>query len=493
MKHPMAFATLLLMPTILSAGMFGKNDETRVIEQLPNPYKASSLAIGIQKDIDNRLIVQDIAPISELENYLNAKLLLIKKTTGLESVPGRVVVTASPLLNATTSADGNIYIGIGFIRNLTTEDEIIALLSHEFAHAVFNHNSSDIVAKSQQNLINAANQVSSLSQMLGKISPVGITQTSDVSKYMKYADLSLQLSKTVALPAWQREQEKQADFLAIDIAQTMGYSYSRGMKSFLELLRNEDEQERALRKAMEDEYSKKFGEEIAKFDSKSDALDATKKFGASMQGILEGMMAKKHYTADKRLEECNDYYETFYGDDGKFKSKTSVHEKEWLAIRNRPSVNASLDAYKSTFEADNRLDVRDSTEGLSLIKSTGKSPISAHPFRTYVLARAYMLNGDYPKFEQTIAQSEKNGQPSWHLVQLKADYELAKGNKESANQIYEQEFNRRGKPPNAMPDMHEFYVKTGNSNKANQMQMNCQFGQGKKSEECSKGKAKGKN
>ena len=76
---------------------------------------------------------------------------------------------------------------------------------------------------------------------------------------------------------------------------------------------------------------------------------------------------------------------------------------------------------------------------------------------------------------------------------MKADYELAKGNKENAIRIYEQEFDRRGKPPNAMPDMHEFYVKTGNSNKANQMQMNCQFGQGKNSKECSKGKAKGKD
>ncbi len=493
MKRQTVFIGLLLLPAILGAGMFNKKEEVRVIDRLPKPYKASSLAIGMQKDIDNRLIVQDLAPIGELENYLNAKLISIKRAAGMESVPGRVVVTASSLLNATTSADGNIYIGIGFIRNLTTEDEIIALLSHEFAHAAFNHNSSDIVAKSQQNLINAADQASSLNQKFGRLAPAAGSKGGDIQKYLQNADLALQVTNTVALPAWQREQEMQADFLAIDITQAMGYSYARGMKSFLELLHNEDVQERAARQAKKREFEMNFADKLGKADSKSEAMDATNHFGVSMQGMLEGLMAKTHYSADKRLEKCNAYYESYYGEDGKFKAKTTVHEKEWAAIRNRTSVKASLDAYKSTFEADNRLDVLDPAQGLTLIKSTGKSPISGHPYRTYVLARAYKLNGDYPRFEQTISQSEKSGQISWQLVQMKADYELAKGNKEGASRIYEQEFDRRGKPPNAMPDMHEFYVKTGNSNKANQMQMSCQFGQGKDSKECSKGKAKGKN
>jgi beta-barrel assembly-enhancing protease len=493
MKHYLAFTALLLMPAMLSAGMFNKKDESRAIDQLPKLYKASSLAIGAQKDIDNRLIVQDLAPIAELESYMNTKLLLIKKTAGMESVPGRVVVTASPLLNATTSADGNIYIGIGFIRNLTTEDEIIALLSHEFAHAAFNHNSSDTVAKAQQNLINAANLSTTISQKFSSLAPAIGGNSTDIQKYLQNADLALQLTNTVALPAWQREQEMQADFLAVDITQAMGYSYARGMKSFLELLNNEDEQERAKRQAKKKEFELNFAERLGKADNKSEVMDAAKNFGGSLQSMLEGLMAKAHYTADKRLEKCNEYYETYYGEDGKFKSKTSVHEKEWATIRNRASVKTSLDAYKITFDADNRLDVLDSTQGLTLIKTTGKSPISGHPFRAYVLARAYKLNGDYPRFEQTIAQSEKSGRISWRLVQMKADYELAKGNKENANQIYEQEFERRGRPPNAMPDMHEFYIKTGNSNKANQMQMSCQFGQGKNSKECSKDKAKGKN
>ncbi len=492
MKHQLVFAALILTPALLSAGMFSKKDEARVIDQLPNPYKASLLAIGIQKDIDNRLIVQDIAPISDLETYLNAKLLQIKKTAGLESVPGRVVVTASPLLNATTSADGNIYIGIGFIRNLTTEDEIMALLSHEFAHAAFNHNSADIIEKSQQNMINATNMSSSLLQKYGGLIPVAGSNASDIQKYLKIADLSLQLTNTVVLPAWQREQEMQADFLAIDITQAMGYSYSRGIKSFLELLRNEDEQQRALQQAKINEFELSFAENLVKSDNKSDAINVTKNLGSSMQGLLQSWMSKTHYTSDKRIEKCNDYYETHYGEDGKFKLKTSVHEKEWAAIRNRASVKTSLDAYKTTFEADNRLDVRDFTQGLTLIKATGKSSISGHPYQTYVLARAYMLNGDNPQFEKIIAQSEKSGRISWRSVQMKADYELAQGNKESANRIYEQEYERRGRPPNAMPDMHEFYIETGNTNKANQMQMSCQFGQGKNGNECSNGKAKNK-
>jgi hypothetical protein len=491
MNSKYLFIVCIATPFLLGASLFGNKSDVRAIDDLPSPYKASPLAIGAQNDINNRFVVQDPAPVAELEVYLNNKLSMIKKSVGMESVPGRVVLTASPSLNAITSADGNIFVGIGFILNLSTEDEIIALLSHEFAHAVFNHTSSDIVAKSQQNLINITNQANSFSQKFGGV--IGATtgtNTNDINKYLRNADLTLQVTKTVILPAWQREQETQADFLAIDITQKLGYSYSRGVKSFLELLQVEDEQERQLRQAKKKEYEENFAASLGESDNKSEVTTAIKGLGLSMQGMFEGIFAKSHYTAAKRLDKCNDYYEQHYGDEGKYKQKTTVHEKEWAAVRARGSIKSSLDSYKSTFEADDRLDVLEYPRGLELINKSGKSLITNHPYRIYVLARAYILNGDYARFEQTTNQAVKSGQPSWRLVQLNADYELSKGNRERATLIYEQEFNRRGKPINAMPDMHEIYVKTGNSNKANQMQMQCQFGEGKNSKECTKGKGK---
>ena len=214
MNSKYLFIVCIATPFLLGASLFGNKSDVRAIDDLPSPYKASPLAIGAQNDINNRFVVQDPAPVAELEVYLNNKLSMIKKSVGMESVPGRVVLTASPSLNAITSADGNIFVGIGFILNLSTEDEIIALLSHEFAHAVFNHTSSDIVAKSQQNLINLTNQANSFSQKFGGV--IGATtgtNTNDINKYLRNADLTLQVTKTVILPAWQREKKLKRTFL----------------------------------------------------------------------------------------------------------------------------------------------------------------------------------------------------------------------------------------------------------------------------------------
>src|SRR5690606_35396354 len=58
----------------------------------------------------------------------------IKVAAGVPEWPGKVYILATSDMNATATGAGNIYISLAWLDNAESEDEIVALLSHEFAH-----------------------------------------------------------------------------------------------------------------------------------------------------------------------------------------------------------------------------------------------------------------------------------------------------------------------------------------------------------------------
>src|SRR5690606_11171632 len=85
-----------------------------------------------------------------LEQLLNESLQRIQTSSGFTDVPARVYLLASPGMNAYTSAAGNIYIPVPMVLDIETQDEMDALLAHEFAHAVFGHNDIDLLKTVQK-------------------------------------------------------------------------------------------------------------------------------------------------------------------------------------------------------------------------------------------------------------------------------------------------------------------------------------------------------
>src|SRR5690348_8951679 len=84
----------------------------------------------INEDLNNhRADGWGLVSMPEMEQYLNSLLYKIKMATGTTDWPGAVHVTADTSLEASSSAAGNIYIPIGWLRSAESEDEIFAILS----------------------------------------------------------------------------------------------------------------------------------------------------------------------------------------------------------------------------------------------------------------------------------------------------------------------------------------------------------------------------
>lgn len=98
----------------------------------------------IQVIKDNGLTLND--PM--LKNYIYELTNKILPTSLLQNSPYNVniVIQQSPELNAYCYPNGTIVINTGLLANLHSEDELVAILSHEIAHFVLDHSVKNVAA-----------------------------------------------------------------------------------------------------------------------------------------------------------------------------------------------------------------------------------------------------------------------------------------------------------------------------------------------------------
>ena len=84
-----------------------------------------------------------------LLNYLYTLISKIAPITLIDGRPGTInlIVEDNPDINAGTYPNGTIVINTGLLSALHTEDELVAILAHEVAHFVLDHNMQNINAQ----------------------------------------------------------------------------------------------------------------------------------------------------------------------------------------------------------------------------------------------------------------------------------------------------------------------------------------------------------
>ena len=77
-----------------------------------------------------------------LENYIYSLVSRIAPKTLIDGRPGNVnlLILENPTMNASMYSNGTLVINTGLLSALHTEDELVAILAHEIAHFVLDHN-----------------------------------------------------------------------------------------------------------------------------------------------------------------------------------------------------------------------------------------------------------------------------------------------------------------------------------------------------------------
>ena len=129
----------------------GTRDKPQIQDLTPGVYVKSNEAIGEERDIDENRITRGVLALPAFTNYANGVLDKLKQASGFQQVPGKVLIVANDQMDAGATADGNVFISSGYLRELKNEDQLAALLAHELAHVLM-HDPDDEEARQHRGI-----------------------------------------------------------------------------------------------------------------------------------------------------------------------------------------------------------------------------------------------------------------------------------------------------------------------------------------------------
>ena len=142
-----------------------------------------------------------------------------------ENIPLTVKVIKDDEVNAFTIPGGTIYVNSGLIRRVDTEAELAGVISHEMGHAVKRHGTEQLATMMGLNLV--------MGLLLGSDAP-------------DWQYLVGDLFSSVGLLAYGRDNELQADRLAVRISHAAGYDATHFLNFMYKLQELEDSEPSAL-------------------------------------------------------------------------------------------------------------------------------------------------------------------------------------------------------------------------------------------------------
>jgi Zn-dependent protease with chaperone function len=350
----------------------GSEKQPLLADLKPGPYEVSRLALGEEKDLaQQRGEGVGFIPASSLQAYLNRIRAKLVTASGVSNVPGRVVVLANPGFAAYSTPDGNIYVAMGWLPFLTSEDEVAAIIAHESSHVLLTHHSSDV-------LVGMRKRAQSMHE-LGLVAKTAVDKSPAAAKSDQKAlyvsQLVSEVSDKVAMPAWSRRQERDADFLGVDLLVRAGYS-PVAMVSMLEKYRAWEQKT----KEADDAYWER-ARQVAAND-----------VGAAFKMTLDRFIAElsaSHPDTGQRLEDVAGYLDRHYGD----RSLPEPTTVSWNAVRAASDVREVMRNYDVAFSARKLLERGKTREAYAYAHSAVAGRTATHAYPNWILARSAMALG----------------------------------------------------------------------------------------------------
>lgn len=183
----------------------------------------------------------------DLQRYLNGVYARIKTQAGVAGWPGGVHILASDALQAYATGAGNIYVSMPWLTSAQSEDELAALLSHEFGHVYLHYHE----------LEGAVQSADTVTGFLA-LGVAVVRKTAQATGWNQVDSLvtAYTLGRGLVTTLYGRSQESAADNFGLNVSLKLGYSYEHGMKAFLERQASWEEDSEQREKARNEQMLK---------------------------------------------------------------------------------------------------------------------------------------------------------------------------------------------------------------------------------------------
>lgn len=373
---------------------------------------------------ENRAAGDGLVLMPKLESYLNGLYDKLKASADVPSWPGKVYIMADRSLNAHSSPSGNLYINLALIQSADTEDEIFAILSHEFAHVYLNHQ----VAHDSKFLVGTVGTVGKVLAGLldSDKNPTGWRAGDGIGLIQDLAD-------NLVLPSWQRSTEEEADRLGATLSLKNNYSYAAGFKAFLERLaplESEDAIKKAAKnKADLDTFTRTGSFRSAKSTASKSTGDELKTDVSRLIMSMPKQALQNHADAVAREEALSAEVAPLL----QAGPRAKPHKTEWDAARRDKSTAAILQNYAYLKSVDDALSSQNYRQAYALAQRAASGPTRDHGMPVVALYRVMELGsiGTPQQRLEILLRNQNAVYPSWGVqtatAALIAQTDQAKG------------------------------------------------------------------
>jgi Zn-dependent protease with chaperone function len=400
---------------------------------------------------ENRALNFGLVSIPELEDYLNKLYAKAKQLADVPDWPGKVYVSSDTTVNAHSSAAGNIYINITVLQSAASEDEIFAVITHEFAHVYLNHQTAY-----------RANLMTGTAVFLGKLVVIAATKNAGGDAWNAGDTLSIagKLTDNVLIPNWQRSIEQQADRFGVTLSLKAGYSYPGGFKAFLERLASVDREY----------YAKAAAEEKAAREKKAKQTAPAPNFAKGLQtalndsagafthalGSSDASSIKNHDDAEVREKALTDEVRALPK-----VARACVRTAPWKDITKTRSVAEVFTHFALLKRIDELRSAHRQGEAIKLANVMASGATEADGTADITLYTLLHEEGRLPMEAQlaVLLRNQASPQRSWAAQMLAAQL-IATKNPLQAKLFLEKEFEYFGKADPLVPDLIGFYTES---------------------------------
>lgn len=427
-----------------------------------------------------------VVELASLDQALAGVLENIRRAAGPDAPPARIHVTPDPALHAYAAEDGSIFIAAGMLRSLDTEDEVAALVAHEYAHVLRHHGGRSAL----QQLQGIAAGLSAL-YMDYEYGDSAAARSRPEAEFMRAALLREAAMHTVQsgiVPARARGQEDEADQIGSDLLVKAGYN-PVGMVGVLGRLDAWEQQRKAVAAAAQsgdgeiqlaegvDSAAARFAQDSSAAASARKKLkgDSTDIVGSLIRGVIGGARRKVtdagsgHRASEARIEAVMAHLQARHGE----RERPEMRPVPWHADGQARALFESIDVAQRLLAGEESRLTRPGQAQLQALQQLQASPTGQTPLGRYVLLRhtAHALGDD----RHTAA---------WHQELMRDDSLFAAhrlvlslaGRLEPAVAVSMFETSRQslGDPPDLLPYGIHVHRRAGNASAAQNYAARCQ-------------------
>ena len=345
-------------------------------------------------------------PLPSIQTYAKAVLDRLLKGSNISGVTPQVVVIADQQIHGHAFPDGTIFLTLGAIRNLDTEDQLAALLAHELSHIILKHHGSDWFMDGQERGLAALQFALEIREKIEKARGKKEGENTFEDLKMRYIAKSVVFGSQLLIASpFSRTQEDEADLLGTDLLANAGYSID-DMDLMMAKLVSQEKQNLEDAKQRKADHSKVL-EDLAGQKEKKGFLDAlvglTDSLFDTITESINDEFGASHAAAQERRDALGEYLVREYDD----ARPVAAEETKWKKVKDTGAMKALHTGYRHVYQARNAINGDDYDTAVREIQQALKhlGPRHGAPRLTAAIinARAGRFDPAAAYFRQSLA------------------------------------------------------------------------------------------